>query len=200
MTLILDPRAEFLRGMESNVTSQYGEDGLIAETFKKLGTTNKWCFEVGAADGVHLSNTVALRADGWRAVLIECNEHEYCKLRALESPTVQCYHARIKPGQDGRPGLLDGILEHAGVPEQPDFGVIDIDGQDYWILESLRRLPRVLLIEYRRAGDTRVPRRGGSPEDGQAGLDDIKALGEQRGYAALVRTGCNVLMCKEGLI
>jgi hypothetical protein len=41
-------------------------------------------------------------------------------------------------------------LEEASTPTEPDLLVIDVDGNDYWIRESVasRYLPRVVVIEY----------------------------------------------------
>lgn len=54
-----------------NLTSQTGEDGIIAGILERIGTRNRWCFEVGAADGQRLSNTWALFRDGWQCVFCE---------------------------------------------------------------------------------------------------------------------------------
>ena len=64
---VLDEWAEFLVGQESNVHSQFGEDGLLAVLFERIGTENRWCFECGASDGLIYSNTKVLRDDGWSA-------------------------------------------------------------------------------------------------------------------------------------
>jgi len=64
-----------------NVTSQFGQDGVLAETFKRLGIgPQPWCVEIGAHDGYSLSNTWNLiNEQGWSAVLIEA---EYLVLPA----------------------------------------------------------------------------------------------------------------------
>ena len=41
----------------TNVHSQNGEDGVIAEILDRLPELDRWCVEFGAWDGVHLSNT-----------------------------------------------------------------------------------------------------------------------------------------------
>ena len=72
----------FLWRHRANVNSQSGEDGVIAEIFRLIGTTNKWCVEFGAWDGVHLSNTRRLVLDeGWSAVMIEAENHRCAKIK-----------------------------------------------------------------------------------------------------------------------
>lgn len=195
-SFITYPHGEFLRGHAYNFTSQYGEDGLIHACLAKFGVVNRWCFEVGAADGEYLSNTKVLRNYGWDAVLIEADEYTFGEhLSKCQSPRVRCIHKRIKPEPFWE--TLDWILQKAEAPEEVDFGVIDVDGPDYWILESLKRLPRMLLIEFN-AGPNPVvpPKRGGF---GQAGIADIEQLAHQKGYKPLSRTGCNLLCVKNNL-
>lgn len=187
---ILTPLATFLSCSVGNVTSQSGEDGVIAALFAKIGTTNKWCFEVGAWDGIGISNTYVLRDSGWSAVLIESDDKAYRQLTRFASPTVHCVQAHIVPGDLGR------ILFECGAPNAPDFGVIDIDGQDWWIWDSLAYTSRVMLVEY--GWSENIPPLGS--KEGQANFNAIVQLGERKGYTALMRVGVNVLFCRSGLL
>lgn len=186
---ILDTRGNFLHGKWNRVNSQNGEDGIIAAIFARIGINNAWCWEVGAADGERLSNTKCLRDAGWRAVLIEADDEQFEKLLRYESPLVQCFKRRIVPG------TLDNIFAEAGVPARADLGIIDIDGQDYHILDRLNRLPRVLVIECADGVDSEVPPLGAT--HGQAGQTAICELAKSRGYVPLVKTGVNVVCVLE---
>jgi hypothetical protein len=42
---------------EKNITSQFGEDGIIEEVLNRIGIENASCVEFGAWDGKHFSNT-----------------------------------------------------------------------------------------------------------------------------------------------
>lgn len=187
---VLDPRGEFLAGKSFNRFSQFGEDGLIAAALDKIGTRNRWCFEVGAGDGIENSNTKALRDAGWLAVLIEADRKRYldCVASSEIAGRVRVFYYLIMPDS------LDKILAAYGAPLDLDFGVIDIDGQDWHVFEGLKVYrPRLLLVEYN-IQDSEVPPLGGP---GQAGLSEILALGKSKGYTALCRTNCNVLFCAE---
>jgi hypothetical protein len=185
---ILSPRAGFLIGRGANFTSQFGEDGLIATWLEKFHPANKWCFEVGAADGTYLSNTKLLRSQGWTAVLIEADAEKYETLRTLASPSVFTVPKRIQHNS------LDPILEKCGAPKQLDLGVIDIDGWDYWAWDGLREFrPRLMLVEFSFRSEEEaefVPVHDGA---GQANYKAILRLGKDKGYEALVKTHCNIL-------
>ena len=190
------PDGEVLRYCGHNYTSQAGEDGYIAAALEQIGSTNKWCFEVGATDGLFFSNTKHWRDMGWNAVLIESDPLAFDKLLAYRNPPrVVCLHRRVVPaGMDS----LDCILRDHRVPLNLDLGVIDIDGQDYYVWEGMIVFrPRLMLVEYSPYG---------SPDDlpavwgeGQAGLNPILALGNRKGYLPLVRTACNVLFARADI-
>lgn len=186
----MDQSCGWLDGRQRNNTSQFGEDGLIEAVLEKIGETNRWCFEVGASDGLFYSNTKRLRDAGWRAVLVEGNSLSFEKCRSFESPLVHVVHQKIKANS------LDNILAGVGAPIRMDFGVIDIDGQDYWAWDGLRTFrPRVMLVEFMYLNENFhnpyfIPAVG---EEGQAGLEAICDLGRSKGYTPIVSTYCNVL-------
>lgn len=184
---ILSPGWDFLQGKQRNDTSQFGEDGLIEAVFARIGEQSRWCFEVGAADGLFFSNTKRLRDIGWSAVLIEGDGTLAEQCRKFENDRVTVVQERI--GSES----LDAILARAGSPREPDLGVIDIDGQDYWAWKFLTARPRVMLVEY---GYWNPPERIPEPHEGtdaQAGCGALYSLAEEKGYIPLAKTYCNVL-------
>ena len=87
----------WLEGCGENVYSQFGEDGLIASILERVGTTNKECFEVGAGDGRHLSNTRRLVELGWHALWIESSAEQFMKLLQDIPGDVDAIPALITP-------------------------------------------------------------------------------------------------------
>ena len=173
----------WLTGKASNVYTQFGEDGLIEAVFDEIGTTNRHCFEIGAHDGVWYSNTLVLRELGWSAVLFEADPEHYAKLDESFGAVSKCVLGKITD--------LDAALFFTSIERTPDFGVIDIDGQDFWMWSDLYLYrPRVMLVETHQERCEPVPERGGA---GQAGLDAITALGGQKGYVLVASTYCNAL-------
>ena len=167
--------------------SQFGEDGLIESLFEFLGTTNRYCFEFGASDGVHFSNTKHLRNQGWRGILIEANDKWMKRLRGEASGSVAVEHATVTPDN------VNDLL--ADLPLDSDFGSIDVDGQDYWIWDALEVVrPYVVCIEYNpRRPDEVIPERGIDLPNRQATLGKLAALGLRKGYTLAAQTFCNLL-------
>ena len=179
-----------LEGHAYNDTSQFGEDGLIERSLKLLGETNRWCFEIGASDGVTLSNTYRLRALGWSAVLIEREDHEYEKLKGFSAHnSVHTVHRDVKPHE-----LTELLCGFGGFPENPDLGVIDVDGPDYEFLYHLELRPRVLMVEFHQTQDNPAWSKS------QVGRTAIKQLGMHKQYAAVAETTVNMLFWSEEAI
>src|SRR5262245_56964465 len=55
---------------ESQVYSQNGEDGIIQEIFRRIGTESRLFIEIGTGDGLEC-NTTFLLAQGWRGIWVE---------------------------------------------------------------------------------------------------------------------------------
>ena len=73
--------SRWLSDFAASVTSQNGEDGIVAKALSLLPDLNHWCVEFGAWDGVHRSNTANLiRNHDYSAVLIEGDPAKYREL------------------------------------------------------------------------------------------------------------------------
>ena len=63
------------------ITSEYGEDGVIAQIMEVIGDGTKWCVEFGAGDGKTGSNIWNLLAnEGWSGLLIEASDKLFSRL------------------------------------------------------------------------------------------------------------------------
>ena len=173
-----------------NTYSQFGEDGLIDKALTLAGETNRWCFEVGAADGVFYSNTLRLRERGWSAVLVESSDKDASLLMRHAS---DCVHVVHEQADD-----MDAILARCGAPVGLDLGVIDIDGQDYWLWHDMQQYrPRVMLVEFHWAdGDDFIPDRGAGYRK-QAGESAMIRLGSDKGYTPVAKTHVNLLFIRD---
>lgn len=132
-----------------NETSQNGEDGIIEEIFRRIGTTNKWCVEFGAWDGKFLSNTWRLIAKfDWSAVLFEGMAERARDLARAHKGSPKAHVRNCHVGWIGN-ARLDNLLAVTPIPRQFDLLSVDIDGNDYHVWEALQGYqPRVVVIEF----------------------------------------------------
>lgn len=139
----------WLNECASKVTSQHGEEGIIAKVLEVIGQTDKWCVEFGSWDGKTCSNTYSLITEkGYSAVLIESSAERFGKLESnfKDNDRVICLNKLVGFLPEDN---LDTILGQTDIPADFDVLSIDIDGNDYHVWETTRQYkPKMVLIEY----------------------------------------------------
>src|ERR1035437_8683709 len=94
----LQEQSRWLSQHASNVTSQCGEDGIIAKALSLIPERTSWCVEFGAWDGKRLSNTYDLiKSHDYRGVFIE-------------SDPVRFKDLELTHGASGRTVLLNAFV------------------------------------------------------------------------------------------
>ena len=190
----LHPAFEGFVDSAKNVYSQYGEDGVVDAIFEKIGTENKWCLEVGAADGILFSNTRRLIENGWHGILIEQDGEQYEKLveNCEKFQSVDLLKSSLSNNF-----TLEMALIHCNAPKDIDLVCIDIDGQDYHVWNQLLKFrPRVVMIEYNPelADGDFIPAIGGP---GQAGINDIMKLAVSKNYHSIIVSPVNAICIRD---
>jgi hypothetical protein len=136
-----------LNRLEYKVYSQHGEDGIIYEIFKRIGSKSKIFFEFGAGSGAE-NNTIHLLMQGWRGFWIDGNTsfvNTYKKLykTSLEKKEL-IVDSKIITSKN-----INTIIDDLKIPKEIDLLSMDIDGNDYYVWKACTRIsPRVVIIEY----------------------------------------------------
>eukprot|EP00536_Pseudo-nitzschia_multiseries_P000554 jgi/Psemu1/249675/estExt_Genewise1Plus.C_70045 len=150
-----------------DITSQNGEDGIIQKIFNdvlpplendgKRDERLRYCVDVGAWDGKHLSNTYSLlqtqsTSRSWKGVLIEADPDRFSELKTLHEPLGNiCINTMVSSDSASKDSLVSILRREAPeVPLEFDFLCIDVDGSDYWLLHEVfehRYRPKVICIE-----------------------------------------------------
>ena len=191
-----------LEEYKKNITSQHGEDGIIAEIFRRMGAENKWCVEFGALNGTHHSNTWNLiMQEGWSGVLIEADPTYAEKLQGVykDTPRAHCFNEFIEfEGEHS----LDAILARTSTPRDFDLLSVDIDGNDYHIWGSLSQYrPRLVIIEFNQTipnDISFVQPRDRSVQQGSSLLALVE-LGRKKGYRLAAVAGVNAFFALDEL-
>jgi hypothetical protein len=130
----------------TNVFSQTGEDGIIAEIFNRIGARDRTFVEIGIEDGRE-NTTRLLLETGWRGTWIEGSEQDAAAAR---------YHMREHIAA-GRLTIItalvtaeniNSLLDEAGVPASFDHLSLDVDYNTPHLWAALRRRSRSACIEY----------------------------------------------------
>ena len=128
-----------LSKQKKRVYSQFNQDGVLECIFDKIGTTNKYFVEFGS-EGTDAGggNTPFLRHKfGFDGLLMDGTLHKEKRKYKLHTEFITAEN-------------INEVLSKHSVPAEFDFLSIDVDGEDYYIMEALdlnNFSPRVVCIE-----------------------------------------------------
>jgi hypothetical protein len=178
------------------VYSQNDEDGIIAEIFRRIGTTGRTFVEFGVETGVEC-NSAKLLVEGWRGLWIEANPASVAAIRTNFAPFIK--HSRLSLIEHRVTAEnINNLLAASGLDGEVDFLSIDVDYNDYWIWKAIDAVnPRVVAIEYnatlRPPMSLVVPYRPDAEWDGSnfqgASLEALVKLGAAKNYRVV---GCSI--------
>lgn len=187
---------ETLRKYARNVHSQFGEDGIIEKIFEVIGIRSKVCIEFGAWDGFYLSNTANLWTHGWRGVLIEADGDKFLDLEE-KTKGFDCVRICARIAGEGDHTLEATLARHECLTDI-DLLSIDVDGDDFYIFQSLARLrPRVVVCEYNPTIPVHLDvRQAPGGYFGCSALALVR-LAQHKGYRLIAMTQCNCVFIVE---
>ena len=191
---------------EQNFYSQNGEDGILTEIFRRIGTTDRFFVEFGVEDGSENNTRYLLQKQGWSGVWVEGSPDQAAKARQ----TFAQFPVRIFNRFIDRDNIV-ALFEATQVSAEFDLMVIDLDGNDYWVWQALANYsPRVVVIEYNASFLPEVewvmPYAPVHHWDGTnyfgASLESLAALGQQKGYrlVACDSQGVNAFFVRQDLL
>jgi len=172
--------------------AQYGEDTIVDAL---LGRPEYGAIvDIGAGDGVEISNSRLFRERGWYTLLVEPDPRHTAALDALTGERCAVVAEAVTPGtindfipENGRTGSIPPV-------DLPIVLSIDVDGDDIFLLEALERRPDVIIIEHNPTMpyhiDVQPARLGLQIGASVAALARV-ALGKGYGLAAV--THCNAV-------
>ncbi len=105
---------------EKDPYSQYGEAKYLEHIFNNIGWIDKRILDIGCGDGVHLSNTKYFSEKGWFVTGLDKINGQFVDVDSISN----------------------------SLSLNPYYGIvsIDIDGNDYWILNEVLKRPYAGII------------------------------------------------------
>ena len=192
---------EELKKHHINHYAQAGEDGLLEYIFENIIPKTYFAVEFGAgyvSKGMGTPNVRWLVEEfGWKCVMWEIVKKKITKKYVHEEAVT---HENV-----------NDLFEKYKVPRDVDIVVIDVDGQDYWIWESLEWKPQVVEIEFNTALDFHESKvmkkdsehytiRDTSSGNYGASVLALKKLGTKKGYTMIGRCGRNLFFVLNELV
>ena len=139
-------RPQRLRDIEFSVFSQWGEDGIIQHLIRSVPIDREAFIEIGVEDYSECNTRFLLCNDNWEGLLIDAGRSH------LETITSEGLRWRYRV--DGVSAWVtrenvNRIIAGAGMSGDIGLLSLDIDGNDYWVLDALSVVsPRIIVAEY----------------------------------------------------
>ena len=121
-----------LTASELRVFSQNGEDGVIAEILRRIGTGGGGFVEFGIQDGTEGNTVFLAQVLGWSGVYLEADERELRGARAAGYSRQPARALRCMRRSEGRTRSRR-CSRGPAYRRSPTSVSIDVDGNDYWI-------------------------------------------------------------------
>lgn len=139
----LDPRSLVHHGMK--ITSQNDEDGMIAEALRRLGVHTPRFVEIGASNGRENCTRQVLE-NGGVGLWVEGNAELVEQARSLAPP----HRLDVRSAFVTKDNIVAIIEQSNLVRDGFDLLVVDIDGNDWWVMREILRsyTPRLVVAEY----------------------------------------------------
>lgn len=148
LTRYSDPKRLF--SSEAQIFSQNGEDGMIAEIFRRLGERDRFFLEMAAGRGLE-NNTVNLLLQGWKGCWVEAEDNLVAGIRKEFAKPLQTGQLRLLQAFITRKNCAS-LLASLNVPVEFDLLSLDVDRNTFHIWEALAAYhPRVVVVEYNAA-------------------------------------------------
>jgi hypothetical protein len=140
------------------VFSQNDEDGLLLFVFALAGFESRMAVEISASDGIECNSANLIVNHGFVGLLFDSDDALLERGRAfyrrrLSAPALQ---PRLVQGWITRDNVNALVREHMFPGERLAAGEIDLlsldlDGNDWWVLQALELRPRVIVLEFNAA-------------------------------------------------
>lgn len=134
-----------IRHAEASRGSSYShlsEETIIRRHLDRLDDVEPYCVDIGASDGMFMSNTLALFQAGWHGLAAEADPILFSRLadRHASSPVVRLFRGFVTPEN------VVNLLHSANTPQSFGFLSLDIDGYDSFVLDAILEVFRPALL------------------------------------------------------
>jgi hypothetical protein len=200
-----------LADVEFRVSSQFGEDGIIEWLCQKIPGLPRSFIEFGVESFAEANTRFLIENRGWRGLVMDGNEGY---MRDLRDQALYWRHDLTAVSAFITAENISALIGDNGFAGEVGILSVDIDGNDYWVLDAIDCVnPVIIICEINGVfGDLRavtVPyrpdfQRLDAHYSGQyfgCSLEAVRALCGRRGYSFIGTNsnGVNAFFVREGL-
>jgi hypothetical protein len=137
---------ERLSDAEFRVFSQFGEDGIIQYLISRVPIENDVFVEFGVEDYTESNTRFLVANDNWRGLIMDGGTSH---IEFLHTNNLGWRHTVEARSLFITRDNINAAISGAGITGDIGILSVDIDGNDYWVLEAIDVVkPRILICEY----------------------------------------------------
>lgn len=131
---------------EFQVSSQWGEDGIIQYLINRIPIERKIFIEFGVENYRESNTRFLLQNNNWSGLVLDGSEKN---INFIKSDHIYWrYNLKAEKAFINRDNIND-LFKNAGITGDIGILSIDIDGNDYWVFEQINVVsPRIIICEY----------------------------------------------------
>lgn len=134
-----------LAGVEFRVSSQFGEDGIIEWLCQKIPRISRSFVEFGVEDFAEANTRFLIQNRGWRGLVMDGN-HGY--MTGLREQALYWRHDLTAVAAFITAENINALISEHGFAGELGILSVDIDGNDYWVLEAIDCVnPAIVICE-----------------------------------------------------
>ncbi|MCF8259748.1 MAG: hypothetical protein K9J12_03165 [Melioribacteraceae bacterium] len=135
-----------LSDIEFKVFSQWGEDGIIQFLISKVPIQNKIFVEFGVENYLESNTRFLLMNNNWSGLILDGDENNIQSIRGKK------FYWRYDLKSEAvfiTKDNINSVIKASGIAGDIGLLSIDIDGNDYWVWDSIDVIsPRIIICEY----------------------------------------------------
>ncbi len=136
-------RIASLADVEFRVSSQFGEDGIIEWLCQKIPGISRSFVEFGVENFAEANTRFLIENRGWRGLVMDGNQ-EY--MRGLREQALYWRHDLTAVAALITAENINALITEHGFAGELGILSIDIDGNDYWVLDAIDCVNPVIVI------------------------------------------------------
>jgi len=152
-TNMLKSKVDNLADAEFRVYSQFGEDGIISFLINNIPIKNKIFIEFGVENYIESNTRFLLKRCNWQGLVIDGDRQNVSFIRS--DPIHWRHNLKVECAFITTDNI-NSLIQTNGISEDIGLLSVDIDGNDYWVWDSINVInPRIVICEYNSLwGDT----------------------------------------------
>jgi hypothetical protein len=135
-----------IQGAEFRAFSQWGEDGILQHLLRHIPVSRKIFVEFGVETYVESNTRFLLINDNWSGLVIDGSPENVDYIR--NDDIYWRYNLKAESAFITKENIND-LIRRNGIPGEIGLLSIDIDGNDYWVWETIDAvIPSIVVVEY----------------------------------------------------